>query len=58
MSAVVAVSPESEFNSTARRVAEKLSRRGTKYRCIFMEINSHEERKELSGAGKRNVKEL
>jgi hypothetical protein len=57
-SGAVTVSGESEFDSAARRVAEKLSRSGARNRCIVMSLRLHEGKRQLSGAGKRNVKEL
>jgi hypothetical protein len=54
----VTVSAKSEFNSAARRVRQKLSKTGARNRCIVMAVIFHEGSEELSGAGKRNVKEL
>src|SRR5882724_2432920 len=45
-------------NSAARTGAVRPSANTTRNRCVFMAVTSHEGWKELSGPGKRNVKQL
>src|SRR5262249_57071109 len=49
---------ESELDSAAKRGAAKLNKSGARNSCIFMFVSFNKLPKQLSGRGKRNVKEM